>query len=78
MIQASNENLGFVGRAMGEETQPLVRAVDMGKRYGEFVALHPLNVEVYSGEFFGVFGPCLLYTSPSPRDLSTSRMPSSA
>ena len=24
------------------------------------------------------FGLCLLYTSPSPRDLSTSRMPSSA
>lgn len=57
MIQASNENLEFVGWAMGEETQPLVRAADMGKRYGEFVALHPLNVEVYSGEFFGVFGP---------------------
>jgi len=57
VIQASNENLEFVGQAMGEETQPLVRAADMGKRYGEFVALHPLNVEVYSGEFFGVFGP---------------------
>ena len=26
----------------------------------------------------GVVGVCLLYTSPSPRDLSTSRMPSSA
>ena len=26
----------------------------------------------------GVSGNCLLYTSPSPRDLSTSRMPSSA
>ena len=26
----------------------------------------------------GVFFTCLLYTSPSPRDLSTSRMPSSA
>ena len=25
-----------------------------------------------------VIGTCLLYTSPSPRDLSTSRMPSSA
>ena len=25
-----------------------------------------------------LFTPCLLYTSPSPRDLSTSRMPSSA
>ena len=24
------------------------------------------------------YGICLLYTSPSPRDLSTSRMPSSA
>ena len=27
---------------------------------------------------FGIMGPCLLYTSPSPRDLSTPRMPSSA
>ena len=27
---------------------------------------------------FGYFDICLLYTSPSPRDLSTSRMPSSA
>ena len=26
----------------------------------------------------GVYKYCLLYTSPSPRDLSTSRMPSSA
>ena len=25
-----------------------------------------------------IIGSCLLYTSPSPRDLSTSRMPSSA
>ena len=25
-----------------------------------------------------IVGVCLLYTSPSPRDLSTSRMPSSA
>ena len=27
---------------------------------------------------FTCVGNCLLYTSPSPRDLSTSRMPSSA
>eukprot|EP00831_Metopus_contortus_P006459 TRINITY_DN12474_c0_g1_i1.p3 TRINITY_DN12474_c0_g1~~TRINITY_DN12474_c0_g1_i1.p3 ORF type:complete len:154 (+),score=27.15 TRINITY_DN12474_c0_g1_i1:1113-1574(+) len=27
---------------------------------------------------FGLYASCLLYTSPSPRDLSTSRMPSSA
>ena len=29
-------------------------------------------------EFLGGVDVCLLYTSPSPRDLSTSRMPSSA
>ena len=29
-------------------------------------------------EISGLSYPCLLYTSPSPRDLSTSRMPSSA
>jgi len=33
-----------------------------------------IAVWVSIGEVF----PCLLYTSPSPRDLSTSRMPSSA
>ena len=30
----------------------------------------------FSGHHLGI--ACLLYTSPSPRDLSTSRMPSSA
>ena len=30
------------------------------------------------GLFLAMQYPCLLYTSPSPRDLSTSRMPSSA
>ena len=34
---------------------------------------------VAAGGFFGSYlDICLLYTSPSPRDLSTSRMPSSA
>ena len=39
----------------------------------------PLFVEV--DEIYNLAcpaSPCLLYTSPSPRDLSTSRMPSSA
>ena len=36
---------------------PLVVAKDLGKRYGDFIALHPLNVKVSAGEFFGVFGP---------------------
>ena len=29
-------------------------------------------------EYAGALGVCLLYTSPSPRDISGSRMPSSA
>ena len=33
---------------------------------------------VWSEEQIAAFRACLLYTSPSPRDLSTSRMPSSA
>ena len=32
----------------------------------------------YRGVCSWIARPCLLYTSPSPRDLSTSRMPSSA
>ena len=47
--------------------------------------MKPLRMKNRNGIFLpdndliaGVEGDCLLYTSPSPRDLSTSRMPSSA
>ena len=50
--------------------------------------LPPEWIVQYAGSVLGVIGKdkiydiqsryCLLYTSPSPRDLSTSRMPSSA
>ena len=33
---------------------------------------------LFAGADNGLYVSCLLYTSPSPRDLSTSRMPSSA
>ena len=36
------------------------------------------EVEIFQNWYIDVYLPCLLYTSPSPRDLSTSRMPSSA
>ena len=45
------------------------------------------NVKLYVDSFIkeykkigyiAIYWPCLLYTSPSPRDVSTSRMPSSA
>ncbi len=42
---------------MPGESESLVVAKDLGKRYGDFIALHPLDVKVSAGEFFGVFGP---------------------
>ena len=35
----------------------LVEANGLAKRFGDFVALQPLDVKVQAGEFFGVFGP---------------------
>ena len=48
---------------------------------GEIVHRDAAKVSVYDSGFMlgdGMWEGCLLYTSPSPRDLSTSRMPSSA
>ena len=46
---------------------------------GKGVTIDGTPVDYPTGEIdFGEPGTCLLYTSPSPRDLSTSRMPSSA
>ena len=52
----------------------LIALVGMATKYAEsLLAVHYREVDEL-GEHVG----CLLYTSPSPRDLSTSRMPSSA
>ena len=54
------------------------------KRRADMVALGPKGqiwiIEIKSSieDFRADHKCCLLYTSPSPRDLSTSRMPSSA
>ena len=41
-------------------------------------AERPISLSKLQGRARPLFADCLLYTSPSPRDLSTSRMPSSA
>ena len=40
-----------------------------------FIAVAEIEKKVVGSYYINI---CLLYTSPSPRDLSTSRMPSSA
>ena len=54
--------------------QPVLRKLSLTIPYGQTVAIVGGNG---SGKTTLV-NLCLLYTSPSPRDLSTSRMPSSA
>ena len=55
-------DLGTVVNAQAAEL--FDKRVSMAEEDGAKILYHP--------------GSCLLYTSPSPRDLSTSRMPSSA
>nr|BDD44168.1 hypothetical protein 35 [bacterium] len=46
--------------------------------YAGMLGTHPLDLSSYDELLFVRFKICLLYTSPSPRDRSVSRMPSSA
>ena len=45
------------GRVSNYLVENLVEANGLAKRFGDFVALQPLDVKVQAGEFFGVFGP---------------------
>ena len=47
-------------------------------RYRQVVTVAKVYSIAIASWICGGIGACLLYTSPSPRDLSTSRMPSSA
>ena len=46
--------------------------------YSEFKEFFPHNAVHYFVSYYDYYQPCLLYTSPSPRDRQKSRMPSSA
>ena len=45
--------------------------------WGDPKRAYEVNIKAFE-ELLEMLDNCLLYTSPSPRDLSTSRMPSSA
>ena len=59
-------------------TMPLLDIRDLHAGYGKAEVLHGINLHADQAQVITVIGPCLLYTSPSPRDRSVSRMPSSA
>ena len=61
-------------RVTDAATLEVARMVLVGKVNRDIVS----GINVHGPLAVGLSGDCLLYTSPSPRDLSTSRMPSSA
>ena len=66
--------------------RPAIEIRGLTKAFGQKVAVDRINLDIPSGSFYGLVGrngagkttTCLLYTSPSPRDVEESRMPSSA
>ena len=58
-----------------EPKEKKVRTVKVGTHKKTVIALWVVLIASVS---FGVYKNCLLYTSPSPRDSTSSRMPSSA
>ena len=64
LVKAESFHKDFIIK-LNSENMPAVGRLDE-KSFGRFL------------EHSDYFKLCLLYTSPSPRDLSTSRMPSSA
>ena len=72
-------NILFVGEAAYLSTGFGIVKLNLEREEFEFTTFTGLAVfdmALYEGRLYAA--TCLLYTSPSPRDLSTSRMPSSA
>ena len=71
----------FMRVAMGlalNETDREARAIEFYEVLSSFDFMSSTPTLFNSGTLRSQLSSCLLYTSPSPRDLSTSRMPSSA
>jgi len=72
----------LLGQAVGLRLDSVSREYGRGDEM-HVSALKNISMQIGPCEFVSIVGPsgcgktCLLYTSPSPRDLSTSRMPSS-
>ena len=81
LVRAVRENLEKVvslGKVLSPDILMILEDVTEPGRLADLVASN-LGLKVHEGQsILAVSNPCLLYTSPSPRDLSTSRMPSSA
>ena len=83
LIVAKHDRLSSIpGMHMGERENSLTLSSDVYLCQEIHVSLSPcIGMHMCAGmhsHSCTLHSCCLLYTSPSPRDLSTSRMPSSA
>ena len=46
----------------------ILKIVNLKKNFGAITASNDINFCLETGEIHALIGPCLLYTSPSPRD----------
>jgi putrescine transport system ATP-binding protein len=60
-MASARSSSGFAKRGFepwaDRNLQPLLRIEAVSKRFGEFVAVNQLSLEVYQGEFFALLGP---------------------
>ena len=68
----------FIGISLGVAVLIIVMSVMNGFRSELINKIVGFNAHITVDTYENQIQICLLYTSPSPRDLSTSRMPSSA
>ena len=74
-----SEELPAVGFLENLEDEVRAQLVSQGTLYTLTSGQHIIEEGAEQDHLFLILdGICLLYTSPSPRDVSTSRMPSSA
>src|SRR5687768_17451577 len=58
-------------------SEPVVRAMSLEKRYGEFVAVKGIDFRIQSGECFGFLGPNGAGKSSTMRMMQTVSLPTS-
>ena len=75
-IYASIENTQHCSIIKGGLTREFY--IYIPSSYSEYISPPPILFSLHGGGDYAEYNICLLYTSPSPRDATLSRMPSSA
>ena len=80
IINQKDTDVKCIYVAIGQKSSTVAEVVERFEEEGVLDKVVIVNAPASAAAALQMYAPyaCLLYTSPSPRDLSTSRMPSSA